>query len=348
MRMPNGNGSVYKLSGNRRKPYAVLVTLGWDLSPTGKAVQRKKIIGYFSDRKEAMAYLLEYNRSPLNISSSKLTFKDVYELLMKDKEIEISKSNLNGYRASFLAVPSLHDLCIRDIKLNDIERAFNSCGKNYPTMRKIRVMIHQVFSYAMRHEYLFRDVSKYIDITKYRDKNPNSKKKDIFHQEHIDRLWCMSKDKYKAIMIILIYTGVRVGELLNLKSSDVHLEEQYFDVIESKTINGLRKVPIADKIKPLVKEWLYDSCEYLIHKQDGTYMSYENYRDTYWDNQIKLLNLDYTPHSTRHTFISMLARINTNPTVIKKIVGHSGAMSLTERVYTHFEIKELIDAVNKI
>ena len=77
-------------------------------------------------------------------------------------------------------------------------------------------------------------------------------------------------------------------------------------------------------------------------------MSYENYRDTYWDNQIKLLNLDYTPHSTRHTFISMLARINTNPTVIKKIVGHSGAMSLTERVYTHFEIKELIDAVNKI
>lgn len=348
MRMPNGNGSVYKLSGNRRKPYAVRVTLGWDLSPTGKAVQRKKIIGYFSDRKEAMAYLLEYNRSPLNISSSKLTFKDVYELLMKDKEIEISKSNLNGYRASFLAVPSLHDLCIRDIKLNDIERAFNLCGKNYPTMRKIRVMIHQVFSYAMRHEYLFRDVSKYIDITKYRDKNPNSKKKDIFHQEHIDRLWCMSKDKYKAIMIILIYTGVRVGELLNLKSSDVHLEEQYFDVIESKTINGLRKVPIADKIKPLVKEWLDDNCEYLIHKQDGTYMSYENYRDTYWDNQIKLLNLDYTPHSTRHTFISMLARINTNPTVIKKIVGHSGAMSLTERVYTHFEIKELIDAVNKI
>lgn len=279
--MPNGNGSVYKLSGNRRKPYAVRVTLGWDLSPTGKAVQRKKIIGYFSDRKEAMAYLLEYNRSPLNISSSKLTFKDVYELLMKDKEIEISKSNLNGYRASFLAVPSLHDLCIRDIKLNDIERAFNSCGKNYPTMRKIRVMIHQVFSYAMRHEYLFRDVSKYIDITKYRDKNPNSKKKDIFHQEHIDRLWCMSKDKYKAIMIILIYTGVRVGELLNLKSSDVHLEEQYFDVIESKTINGLRKVPIADKIKPLVKEWLDDSCEYLIHKQDGTYMSYDNYRDIY-------------------------------------------------------------------
>ena len=346
--MPNGNGSVYKLSGNRRKPYVVRVTLGWDLSPSGKAVQHKKIIGYFSDRKEAMAYLLEYNRSPLNISSSKLTFKDVYELLMKDKEIDISKSNLNGYRASFLAVPSLHDLCIRDIKLNDIERAFSICGKNYPTMRKIRVMIHQVFSYAMRHEYLFRDVSKYIDITKYRDKNPNSKKRDIFHQEHLDRLWCMSKDKYKAIMLILIYTGVRVGELLNLKTSDVHLDEQYFDVIESKTINGLRKVPIADKIKPLIKTWLDDECEYLIHRPDGAIMTYDNYRDTYWDNQIELLNLDYTPHSTRHTFISMLARINTNPTVIKKIVGHSGAMSLTERVYTYFEIKELIDAVNKI
>ena len=45
--MPNGNGSVYKLSGNRRKPYVVRVTLGWDLSPSGKAVQHKKIIGYY-------------------------------------------------------------------------------------------------------------------------------------------------------------------------------------------------------------------------------------------------------------------------------------------------------------
>ena len=44
----------------------------------------------------------------------------------------------------------------------------------------------------------------------------------------------------------------------------------------------------------------------------------------------------------------MLAEAGTNQTIIKKIVGHSGAMTLTEKVYTHFDIKELVDAINKI
>ena len=35
-------------------------------------------------------------------------------------------------------------------------------------------------------------------------------------------------------------------------------------------------------------------------------------------------------------------------TTIKKIVGHSGAMTLTERVYTHLDVQILINAVNKI
>jgi hypothetical protein len=43
-----------------------------------------------------------------------------------------------------------------------------------------------------------------------------------------------------------------------------------------------------------------------------------------------------------------LAEKNVNPTIIKRIVGHASAMSLTERVYTHFEIRELLDAIDQI
>ena len=60
------------------------------------------------------------------------------------------------------------------------------------------------------------------------------------------------------------------------------------------------------------------------------------------------LNINHTPHCCRHTCISMLAEAGTNQTIIKKIVGHSSAMTLTEKVYTHFDIKELVDAINKI
>lgn len=44
----------------------------------------------------------------------------------------------------------------------------------------------------------------------------------------------------------------------------------------------------------------------------------------------------------------MLAEANINQTIIKTIVGHSGAMSLTEKIYIHFDIKELVDAINLI
>ena len=55
----------------------------------------------------------------------------------------------------------------------------------------------------------------------------------------------------------------------------------------------------------------------------------------------------HRPHDTRHTCISMLAAADVSDKIIKKIVGHKG-QSVTEVVYTHFEIEELIDAINKI
>ena len=60
------------------------------------------------------------------------------------------------------------------------------------------------------------------------------------------------------------------------------------------------------------------------------------------------LNMDHTPHCTRHTCISMLAEAQVDQTTIKKIVGHSGAMTMTERVYTHLDVEVLINAINKI
>ena len=59
------------------------------------------------------------------------------------------------------------------------------------------------------------------------------------------------------------------------------------------------------------------------------------------------LNINRTPHCCRHTCISMLAEAGVNQTIIKKIVGHSGAMTLTEKVYTHLDMQVLVYAINK-
>lgn len=63
---------------------------------------------------------------------------------------------------------------------------------------------------------------------------------------------------------------------------------------------------------------------------------------------MKQLNMKQTPHDTSQTCISLLTKADVNPTTIKKIVGHKGAMSLTEKVYTHMDYQTLLDAINKI
>ena len=116
-------------------------------------------------------------------------------------------------------------------------------------------------------------------------------------------------------------------------------------------INTIRLERIfADKVLPFYKSW-YEStpdCAYLLHTEDGKHFTYRNYYDSYFHPLMEQLKINRTPHCCRHTCVSMLAEAGVDQTIIKKIVGHSGAMTLTEKVYTHFDIKELVDAINRI
>ena len=65
MRLPNGYGSVKKLSGNRRNPWIVTKTDGWEINPdTGRTKQKKIIIGYYPSRQAGLQALAEYNANP--------------------------------------------------------------------------------------------------------------------------------------------------------------------------------------------------------------------------------------------------------------------------------------------
>ena len=101
--------------------------------------------------------------------------------------------------------------------------------------------------------------------------------------------------------------------------------------------------------RPFYKAWYEGSqCEYLLHTPDQKHFDYRNYYDSYFTPLMEQLGYDQTPHCTRHTCISMLTEAHVDQTMIKKIVGHSGAMTLTERVYTHLDIETLVEAINKI
>lgn len=141
----------------------------------------------------------------------------------------------------------------------------------------------------------------------------------------------------------------RKGMCGNIKKEDVDLKNQYFDIRKSKNVNSIRRVPIADKILPFVESWYFlRDCEYLFSTENGEPFKYRNYYDSYFTPMMDDCYLDYTPHWCRHTFISLMKVAGVNGTIIKKIVGHEGAMCLTERIYTHLDMKIMLDAVNKI
>ena len=338
------------MSGKRRRPYAVSKTVGWHVNPeTGKSVQEQITIGYAATRAEGLQMLAEYNNNPFDIKASKATFQEVYERWSKEKFPTISKSNVKGYEASYRVCGTLYNKVFRDIRLMDLQFVVDTCGKNYPTLKKLKGLFNQLYAYAMKNDICNKDYSEFVDLSRYKDKNPNKRDRNKFTKEQIARLWELTDDPYYQIVLMLIYNGCRISEFLDLKKENVHLEEQYFDVIASKTENGLRKVPIADKVLPFYKAWYEGSqCEYLLHTPDQKHFDYRNYYDSYFTPLMEQLGYDQTPHCTRHTCISMLTEAHVDQTMIKKIVGHSGAMTLTERVYTHLDIETLVEAINKI
>ena len=338
------------MSGKRRKPYMIRKTIGWEYDPVkDKQVQKYAVIGYAATKAEAMQMLAEYNQNPFDVKAAKATFQDVYDQWSKVKYPTISKSNVHGYEASYRVCGTLYNKVFKEIRLVDLQFVVDTCGKNYPTLKKLKGLFNQLYEFAMKNDICNKDYSEYVDILRYKDKNPDKRDHNKFEKAEVERLWQITDQPYYQIVLMLIYNGCRISEFLDLKKENINLEEQYFDVVSSKTENGIRRVPIADKVLPYYKAWYESSdCGYLIHTPDHKHFEYRNYYDSYWTPLMESLGFEHKPHDTRHTCISMLAEAHVDQTMIKKIVGHSGAMTLTERVYTHLDTEALVEAINKI
>ena len=75
----------------------------------------------------------------------------------------------------------------------------------------------------------------------------------------------VNSNVYIQIILMLIYSGVRISEFLDLLKENVNLDEKWFDIIDSKTSAGIRRVPIAEKTFEFFKYWMdKNCCKYLL------------------------------------------------------------------------------------
>lgn len=334
MKKVNGNGSVSKLSGIRRKPYIARVTLGWDES-TGRQI--RKTIGTYVTQKEAQKALIDYLDNPYDLDLSNILFKDVYEKWSKLKYPKVSHSAILGYQSAYNNVEKLHNMKIKDIKARHLQEAIDSCSKGQATKKKIKFLFGQMFAYAMQNDIITKDYSEFVDIGKASEES----KREPFSNKEIELLWKHIDDiEFIDTILIMIYSGFRIGELLELETKNI-------DLVNMTMTGGLkteagknRLVPIHPKIFPLIEKRYNKDNQYLIINFKGKKMKYDNYYKEKFIPIMEQLNMEHRPHDCRHTFATLLSNANANATAIKKMIGHE-SYATTEKIYTHKDIEEL-------
>lgn len=340
MRNPNGYGSIYKLSGKRRKPFIVRKTIGWD--DNGKQLYRT--IGYYEKRQDAMNALAEFNENPYDIEISTITFSDVFEKWSKNKFDKISRSGINGYNAAYETSKSLHHMKFVEIKTLHLQNVIDNCDKGYGTLRKIKTLYNQLFKYAMQNDIVHKDYSTYVDI----GKNEDNSSRMPFTKAEIDKLFEVEPYiEYVDTILILIFTGFRIGELLDIENKNVDLIKNIIIGGKKTDAGKNRIVPINHKILNLVAKRKSQGHKYLIVNSKTEKMKYDNYYKEKFLPIMEQLNMKHKPHDTRHTFATLLNNADANSTSIKKLAGHS-SFNTTEKIYTHKDIEELRKAIELI
>lgn len=340
MRLPNGFGSVYKLTGKRRKPYIARKTIGW----TDDGKQKLLTIGYFATKKEAIEALTEYNKNPYGFEVSNITFAEVFEEWKKQKYNKISRSAINGYNAAFDTSKELHNMKFVDIKTVHLQNILDNCNKGYDTLRKIKSLYNQLFKYAMQNDIVSKDYAKYTEL-----KNKSNEGTRVpFSKKEIDRLFEVADTiEYVDTILIMIYTGMRIGELLKIKISDIDLDEKIIKGGIKTDAGKNRVIPINNKILKYIENRVAVSKTYLIENEPNKQMKYDNYYRDKFIPIMEQLNMNHKPHDCRHTLATLLSDAGANSTSIKKILGHS-SYTITEKFYTHKDIDELKKAISLI
>lgn len=115
-------------------------------------------------------------------------------------------------------------------------------------------------------EYCDKNYATLLNLGKNKQKRPHKP----FTRQKINKLWSNLNTEGVDSILILIYTGMRVGELLNLTKDNIYLRQKYIKITKSKTKSGLRIIPIHEKILPLIiSRMKQEPNKYLICEKMG-------------------------------------------------------------------------------
>ena len=340
MKAPNGYGAIIKLSGKRRRPFAARITTGW--ADDGKQLYHN--LSYYKTRPEAMIALAEYNKNPYTLEASTVTFAEIFGKWSEYKYSKATMSNIYGYNAAYKLSSEIHNMKFVEIKKSHMQGVIDHCERGHMTLKKIKVLFNQLFKYALENDIVTKDYSKFVEV----GKNEVESTREPFTSEEIQLLFNnVAGMDFIDTVLIMIYTGLRIGELLLIKTANVDIANRTMKGGLKTAAGKNRIIPINKKILPFVAKRQAEGHEFLVVNCENKQMKYWNYYNEEFKTIMEHFELNHKPHDCRHTFATLMDNAEANKVSIKRIMGHA-SKDITDKVYTHKDIEELMKAIDLI
>ena len=358
-RSANGSGSVFRLSGNRRRPWQALTPAVEDKNYE----YHRKVIGCFETRQEALDALAAYRLKP-PAKKADFNLEQLYEEWSTLAFHDIDKSTINNYRAAWKHLKPLHRQKVKEMRSGQMQAVVNACadqGLSRSTLEKIKLLLVMLEDYAMQNDIIDKNYAEFVKLPKaVQDEKP------IFSDLQLQTLKEAAQNGVGIADLILVmcYTGWRIQEYCDLTLFD-------WDPAAGTLTGGLkteagknRIVYVPDVVRPTVERYAAMRGPALFCWTWNNGGKGDRYREELRAWPVKRLRaafydtLDaleirapegkkFTPHCTRHTYNTLLERLESDGVTKATRLKMMGQTSeKTNRKYTHVDQERMREAAN--
>lgn len=259
-------------------------------------------------------------------------------------------------------IPYFGDCDIKNIRPVDVQSFYatkRDCSVSL--LDKIQLCLNGIFDSAIDNDLCYKNPAKAISYTSSKTK----RKRVALSDEQMDIVEKYAMQTAPEI-IILLYSGLRRGEMLGLKQDDIDMRTRTISVNRSiadkqgggveevpPKWNSYRVIPMHVKLYNLLKSMIIHPGV-LFPNSKGNVQSPHTWSRKF-DSIVATIKVDHpefpdiTPHDLRHTYGTYLRRQGMDVYSIQKILGHKD-IKMTTELYVHNELDTLVskmDAINK-
>ncbi|MFA6197313.1 MAG: site-specific integrase [Sulfurimonas sp.] len=274
-------------------------------------------------------------------------FTHYSSLFLEFKKHELKFSTLDKYTniVRDRLIPTFGDMNIEDIKPSHIKKwlyGIDDVGG------KSKQLFLGVLS-GILQEALYDEVIEKNYVKMIRPPKIDTKKIKPFTADEVKSIMnCTTNENYRFYLAIAFYTGMRSGEIIGLKKSDINFEKNTISIQRTrsrygestpKTKQSNREIPIIELLDPYIKE-LYNKHdnEYLFVTQyNQPYLTTNVFQEQFWKPALKELNIPYRrPYNARHTYATnMLYNNLVTPVQLAQLLGHANTQMVFD-VYVNY------------